>query len=234
MISTPQLAAALYGVRRLLAFDVKAWAYFDKTPGGILGFLRHCLCPRAPSEPGGGRCCIRRHPHHLALVPYMVVQVLAYVLQWTLFPFVMMYMVRLLQRPGRYFDYMVPYNWLQLPLGLFFYTLQLAAALNLISLQMAPTDGAICRMGGAVYLWRLHCRRRATSGHRHGAERFRVRLRAVDRRRRTDPAHLALRIAHVGQVEAGRRSGLTAGGAVAGFQRAGHIPRFPFSFAHKF
>ena len=39
----------------------------------------------------------------MGLAPYLVVEFLSYVLSWTLFPFVMMYLVRLLQRPRALF-----------------------------------------------------------------------------------------------------------------------------------
>jgi hypothetical protein len=63
------------------------------------------------------------------------VEFLAYVLQWTLFPFVMLYVAGLLQRRGRYFDYMLAYNWLQLPLTLFFLTLRIVGDFHIIAPQ---------------------------------------------------------------------------------------------------
>jgi hypothetical protein len=134
MISVRQLAGALYGVWLLYKFDARAWTYFEKTPSGfwasfiVAGILAplhftHKLLQYGTLE------------SDLALVPYMVVQVLAYVVSWTLFPFAMLYIARLLDRSPRYLWHVVPYNWMQLPLALPLFTIQV-----LTDLQFLPPE----------------------------------------------------------------------------------------------
>jgi hypothetical protein len=150
MISVRQLAGALYGLWLLYRFDVRGWDYFDKTPRGfwasyVVAFaiaplqLSHMALLYKPDKAG------------LDFVPYMVVQTFSYILTWTLFPFVMLYISRLLERESRYLAYMVPYNWMQLPLAA-----MLSSLLVLTDLQVLPTEvisfiGPVLLVGIAVY-----------------------------------------------------------------------------------
>ena len=140
-----KLAAALTGIRRLAAFDINAWGYFDKT---LQGFWASFLVAAVLAPLDIAHVLLQTSDQHMGFVPYAIVEMLAYVLQWTIFPFVMLYIVQLLQRPGNYFSYLVPYNWMQLPLGLFFFGLQLAGDLGLIPAQGA---GILQLAGWAVF-----------------------------------------------------------------------------------
>ena len=134
MISIPQFANALRGVRLLVTFDLKAWACFDKTPAGFWAsfVIAFALLPLNAIH---AVLQFQNHPPALSLVPYLIVEFLAYVLQWALFPFLMMYVAGLLQRRVRYFPYMVAYNWLQLPLQIYFLVLIILGDFHLIAPQ---------------------------------------------------------------------------------------------------
>lgn len=134
MISIPQLAAALRGLRLMAAFDPRAWTFFDKTPAGFWGSFVVAFA-LAPLNFIHVVLQFQDHPPKLDIIPYLIVEFLAYVLQWALFPFVMIYMTGLLQRRGRYFDYMLAYNWLQLPLTLFFLSLRVLGDVHIIAPQ---------------------------------------------------------------------------------------------------
>lgn len=134
MISLPQFANALRGLRLIAAFDIKAWACFDKTLAGFWASFVVALA-LSPLNLIHVLLQFQSRPPTLAFVPYLIVEFLTYVLQWTMFPFVMMYVADLLQRRGRYLPYMVAYNWLQLPLTLFFLVVRITGDLHLISPQ---------------------------------------------------------------------------------------------------
>jgi hypothetical protein len=131
VISAQQFRSALTGVRLLLAFDVRAWGFFDRTaPGFWASFIVPVVL--APLYFTHAVMQFRDSTLHLTFVPYLVVETLSYVISWTLFPFVVMYLVQFLQRSARYFSYMVTYNWLQLPLSAFVFVVQLASDVHLL------------------------------------------------------------------------------------------------------
>ncbi len=134
MISIPQFAAALRGVRLLAAFNLKAWSCFDKTPAGFWASFAPAIA-LAPLSMIHSLLEFQNHPPKLDFIPFLVVEFLTYVLQWALFPFVMLYVADLLQRRERYFWHMVSYNWLQMPLTLFFLGLRLLGDVHLIAPQ---------------------------------------------------------------------------------------------------
>lgn len=129
----------------MAAFDLKAWNFFDKT---LPGFWASFVPAIALSPLNLVHILLQsgNHPPALGLVPFLIVEFLTYVLQWTLFPFVMLYVADLLQRRGRYFHYMVAYNWLQMPLTLFFLTLRLLGDLHLI----APQGVGVMELAGVA------------------------------------------------------------------------------------
>ncbi len=129
MSSARQLANALYGVWRLYKFDNSAWDFFEKTPQGFWGAYIVALV-LAPLELTHALLQYD-DKQTLAFVPYAVVQALSYVVTWTLFPFVTLYIARLLHRTPRYFSYMVPYIWMQLPIGLLLFSVQMLTDLHI-------------------------------------------------------------------------------------------------------
>jgi hypothetical protein len=136
MISTGQLAAALYGVWLLLKLDPRCLGFFDKTPGGFArSFLPALIL--APLHFIDAALAFSKADTSLAFAPYMVVQFIAYVLSWVTFPFVMIYVSRLLNREARFLTYMVPYNWLQLLVGGALLPVTLLMDLNILPVEAA-------------------------------------------------------------------------------------------------
>ncbi|MDX2144921.1 MAG: hypothetical protein SFV19_16315 [Rhodospirillaceae bacterium] len=134
MISANRLASVIHGLRVLLRLDVDYVEHFERTYDG---FVRSFL-PALILAP--------LHFAHIALAygkqdmlphvgVYAITEVIAYVMTWTLFPLVMIYVARLLHREERYFAYMVPYNWFQLPLGLVVLPLTIIGDLELIATE---------------------------------------------------------------------------------------------------
>jgi hypothetical protein len=132
MIDVSRLASVIHGLRVLLRLDVDYVAHFERTYDG---FVRSFL-PALILAP--------LHFAHIALAYgdqdappgiaiYASTELIAYVMTWTLFPLVMIYAARLLHREERYFAYMVPYNWFQLPLGLVVLPLTVIGDLDVIA-----------------------------------------------------------------------------------------------------
>lgn len=131
MIPARQLSDALYGLWLLYRFDNRAWDFFGNTARDFWNaFIVAAVL--APLQISHVALQYNDGERSLAFAPYLVVQVLSYVLSWTLFPFVMLYMSRLLGRAPRYLAYIVPYIWMQLPMGLLLFSTQLLADLHLL------------------------------------------------------------------------------------------------------
>ncbi|MBL8642941.1 MAG: hypothetical protein JNK21_03330 [Rhodospirillaceae bacterium] len=136
MIDAARLAQVIHGLRLILRVEPGGLSFFEKTYGGFVrSFLPALLL--APLHFVHSALTYSAMEAKPDTVSYAVVEVLAYVLTWTLFPFAMIYITRILGQPQRYFDYIVPYNWLQLLVGLVVLPLTL-----LVDLKMLSTDGA--------------------------------------------------------------------------------------------
>jgi hypothetical protein len=65
----------------------------------------------------------------------VTVETIGYTISWTAFPLVMLSVTRWIGRSSRFFDFLVPYNWYQLPQSALFVLVGLVSA-------NAPTDSA--------------------------------------------------------------------------------------------
>jgi hypothetical protein len=131
MIDPARLAQAIHGLRLLIRMEPGCLSFFEQNYNGFVRSFFPALV-LAPL-----------HFSHIALVyidktekpdlsMYIITEILAYVLSWTLFAFVMMYIARSLDRAGRYFTYLVTYNWFQLVVGGIVLPLTLLVDLKLI------------------------------------------------------------------------------------------------------
>jgi len=150
MISARQLAGALYGLYLLYRFDVRAWDFFDKSPRGFWASYVVAFA-LAPLQLAHMAMLFKPDKSSLDFVPYMVVQTLSYILSWTLFPFVMLYISRLVQRESRYFAHMVAYNWMQLPLALTLTSMLLLTDLQILPAAVIGIVGPVILVAIAVY-----------------------------------------------------------------------------------
>ena len=106
---------ALIGLLRLLRGDRGGLGCFDRS---VDGFWRSF------------RAAIPCYPLYLVLLTMRVaaadwqhsgglriatVETIAYIMSWTAFPLLMLSLTRRIGRADRFFDFMVPYNWYQLP-----------------------------------------------------------------------------------------------------------------------
>jgi len=126
MISSRDFARGLFGLKLLYKFDARAWDVFDTSPRGFWNAFIVAVIV-APFQLAHAFVTFDPAKETLPFGAYVVVELLSYVILWTLFPFVMLYMTRLLARTKRYFWHLVPYLWMQLPISLVLYS---AALLN--------------------------------------------------------------------------------------------------------
>ncbi len=111
MLSMRDVVAGLLGAYRLACLDRGGLRYFDASPEGFWRSLY-------------GAATIVALPHALLLsirfavdpdppdpLLYAGVNAIAYVVAWTIFPLVMFYLSRLIDRRGQLLRYIVAYNW---------------------------------------------------------------------------------------------------------------------------
>jgi len=115
-----ELRSAVIGSLRLAKGDRRGLACFERTEEGFWrSFAAGVLC----------------YPFYLVLlalrvgaaqreaagvVPIVVIETIAYVIAWVAFPLIMLSVLRWIGREHRFFDFMVAYNWCQLPQSVLF------------------------------------------------------------------------------------------------------------------
>ncbi len=135
MTWTRRVAGALHGTGLIYRFDERAWAYFDFSARGFWNAYIVAVI-LAPLQLGHRLLIFDPEKDTLGFVPYAIVEVLSYIVTWTLFPFVMLYIGRLLGRLPRFFFYMVPYLWMQLPMGLVLFGAQILVDFGFLPAEM--------------------------------------------------------------------------------------------------
>jgi branched-subunit amino acid transport protein AzlD len=81
------------------------------------------------------------------------VETIAYVVAWVAFPLAMLTVTRWINRSHRFFDFMVPYNWSQLPQSALFVLVGLQAESEAISAQPAQVIEIAAAIAVLVYEW---------------------------------------------------------------------------------
>jgi hypothetical protein len=117
-LSVTDIASALYGLFRLFRLDRDGFDYFETTPAGLLKsfWVAAALLP----------IYVLYLALDLALldvasvvnpVRYVLVELTAYVVDWVAFPLLMLTLAPVMGLDHRLFRFLVPLNWIQLPLG---------------------------------------------------------------------------------------------------------------------
>jgi hypothetical protein len=107
MIRAAHVATALYGAFRLALFDKEGLRYFEAT---VDGFWRSFFAAILVAPLYAVMMALRAAEID-AGTSGLILDGLAYVVNWLAFPVVMLSMVRVLDREGRYLGYIVAYNW---------------------------------------------------------------------------------------------------------------------------
>lgn len=150
-LSIPEIAAALHGLSRLARLDAEGFEYFDASAEGLLKsfWVAAALLPI--------------YILHLALdllildvgdvVPparYLAVELIAYVIDWTALPVVLLALAPILGVQTRVFRFLVPLNWVQLPIGLVILPLGMIARLQVIPADAAGAVGLMIILASLV------------------------------------------------------------------------------------
>ena len=83
----------------------------------------------------------------------IVVETIAYVIAWVAVPLAMLTVTRWLNRSHRFFDFMVPYNWSQLPQSALFVLVGLQSTSDAISAQPAQVIEIAAAIAVLGYEW---------------------------------------------------------------------------------
>jgi hypothetical protein len=144
---------ALIGCLRLARGDRGGLAYFDQS---LDGFWRSFLS------------AFLSYPFFLVLLMMRVsladwnatggpqiilVETIGYVISWVAFPLVMLSVLRWIGREHRLFDFMVPYNWCQLPQSVLFVLVGIQSESGLLSAPISQTIEIVATVAVLVYEW---------------------------------------------------------------------------------
>jgi hypothetical protein len=147
---SPRQTSALNGVGLLYKFDPRAWDFFDKTPNGFWSAYIVAVAV-APLHFAHRILDFDADDPSLTFAPYLIVQGLAYVFNWALFPFVMIYISRLLGRTNRFLSHMVPWVWMQLPLYVVLLASQILGDMGLLPQAVLEIVDPMVLIAYAVY-----------------------------------------------------------------------------------
>jgi hypothetical protein len=144
---------ALVGALRLARGDRGGLSCFDRS---LDGFWRSF------------RAAIFAYPLYLMLLTMRVtvtewersgglwiaaVETIAYVIAWAAFPLVMLSVTRWIGRAPRFFDFMVPYNWSQLPQSALFVLIGLETETGVLGAPAGSVLEAVAIIAVLVYEW---------------------------------------------------------------------------------
>ena len=144
---------ALAGTLRLAVGDRGALASFDRT---LDGFWRSF------------RAAVICYPLYLMLLTMrvsgaewqrsgiwriVIVETIGYVIAWVAFPLLMLNVTRWIGRAQRFFDFMVPYNWCQVPQSLLFVLVGIESESGLLGANAGETIDIVAAVATLVYEW---------------------------------------------------------------------------------
>ena len=148
-----ELQLALTGCLRLARGDRGGLSCFDRS---LDGFWRSF------------RAAVICYPLYLVLLAMRVsvaewqtsggwrivtVETIGYVVAWVAFPLLMLNVARWIGRADRFFDFMVPYNWCQVPQSALFVLVGLESASGILSIQASQAIDIVAALATLVYEW---------------------------------------------------------------------------------
>ena len=148
-----EIRLALLGTLRLARGDRSGLSFFDRS---LDGFWRSF------------RAAVIAYPLYLILLSMrltvaewersgalliITVETIAYVIAWTAFPLVMLVIAQRIGRPHRFFDFMVPYNWSQVPQSALFVLVGLESESGILGAQPSQAIEVAAAVAVVVYEW---------------------------------------------------------------------------------
>jgi len=134
-LSPADVAAALHGLFRLVRFDKEGLEYFDASVEGFIKsfWVAAVLLPPYLLIMVFADVALSEGPTLAPqLARYVIVEALAYVVDWVAFPLVLLTLADYLGVNARVLHFLVPFNWFQLIIVLAFLPLDLLIALGLL------------------------------------------------------------------------------------------------------
>ncbi len=150
--SASELFSALYGVWRIAHFDRRAGAYFNTSrEGAIRSFFAAVLV--APMF--AAMVALRYDDAAVSASPgtYVLVETIAYVVSWTLYPVVVETMTRLLGVRERFLAYLCVYNWAMVLQNGVIITLAIIANLAILPAGAGQLLALVALVFTAALLW---------------------------------------------------------------------------------
>ena len=83
----------------------------------------------------------------------VMVETIGYVVAWVAFPLLMLNVVRWIGREHRFLEFMVPYNWCQVPQSALFVLVGLESASGILSIQASQAIDIVAALATLVYEW---------------------------------------------------------------------------------
>lgn len=148
-----EVRLAMIGALRLARGDRGGLSYFDRSADGFWRSFR---------------AAVISYPLYLALLSMRVtvpeweasgtlliitVETIAYVIAWTAFPLLMLVLTQRIGRSHRFFDFMVPYNWSQLPQSALFVLVGLETESGVLGAEPAQAIEVAAAVAVLVYEW---------------------------------------------------------------------------------
>ena len=144
---------AVAGTLRLAIGDRGGLACFDRT---LDGFWRSF------------RAAVICYPLYLVLLAMRItlaewersggwhivtVETIGYVIAWVAFPLLMLNVTRVIGRAHRFFDFMVPYNWCQVPQSVLLVLVGIESETGILGAQAGETIDLVAAFATLVYEW---------------------------------------------------------------------------------
>lgn len=83
----------------------------------------------------------------------LTVETIAYIIAWVAFPLIMLTVTRWIDRAHRFFDFMVPYNWSQVPQSALFVLVGLETESGVLGAPVAQAIEVAAAIAVLVYEW---------------------------------------------------------------------------------
>lgn len=144
---------AMTGCLRLARGDRRGLEYFDRSLDGfwrsfMSAFLSYPLflilltmrVSLADWKAAGG-------------LPIVLIETIGYVISWVAFPLIMLSVLRWIGREHRFFDFMVPYNWCQLPQSILFVVIGLQSESEALGSSLSQILEFAAAIAVLVYEW---------------------------------------------------------------------------------
>lgn len=146
---------ALIGLWRLARGDHDGLGWFDRSLDGFWRSFRAAI----PCYPLYLLLLLLRVAaadwQNAGALRILVAETIGYVISWTAFPLAMLSVVRWIGRSDRFFDFMVPYNWYQLPQSVLFVAVGLVSADGLADSGAAQGVAVIAAAAVLGFEWYL-------------------------------------------------------------------------------